>query len=416
MPVQREVTVIGGGAAGIMAAWHAASLGANVTIYEKTDRLGTKILISGGGKCNLAHDGPLEDVIRAFEPNEARFIRPACYRLTNHDIVGLFTSKGLDVYTRPNGRVFPTHGTAKDVVSILRTYLLEAGVKICFESPVEAINAEAGRIQSIQVKGSVLPVSRLVVSVGGCSYPGTGTTGDGYAWCRKLGHTVVPIRSALAPVELEIESFATYAGLALRDITLKARLGSKEIARWRDDVLFTHRGISGPTVLGISRKIDEHFKEPRPTVEVDICPDFTFESLSEALKDFSSQNPKKRVHTFVEQWVPSRLVPEILASAGLPIEATCSPMSQKQKNRLVETLKGWSLGPVKRVMLEKGEVVAGGVSLDEVDPQTLQSKKVSGLFLCGELLDIAGPVGGYNLQAAFATGYVSGESAVKLEL
>ena len=199
--------------------------------------------------------------------------------------------------------------------------------------------------------------------------------------------------------------------MALRDCVLKARSGGKEIARWRDDVLFTHHGISGPTALGISRAVTEAAESGAVGLEVDVLPDRSFEALGADLVAYGTQHPKRKVAGWVGEVLPDRLVGDLLVAAGIDLETTFSALDKRSRNRLVETLKAWKLGDVRTVPLEKGEVVAGGVALDEVDPQTLLSKKIEGLYLAGEVLDVAGPVGGYNLQAAFATGYVAGEHA-----
>lgn len=408
-----DVVVVGGGAAGIIAAWRAASLGASVLLLEKTPRLGTKILISGGGKCNITHDGEIEDVLRGFRPNEARFIRPACYRFTNRQIVEMLTARGLRVYTRPDGRIFPVDQTAKDVVAILKTYLDEAGVEARLNAPVTGIDATDGEITGVRLGENTIRARRVVVSVGGSSYPNSGTTGDGWEWAQKLGHKIETARAALAPIYLEIPH-PDRAGVALRDCRLKARLNGKEIARWRGDLLFTHHGISGPTALGVSRVVGEHFGLGDISLDADLAPGENHESLTQVSLDWSNQNPKKTIASFAEILMPSRLVDDLLKDADVVGSTPSGQLDKKSRNRLIACLKQWPLGVVRSVPLEKGEVVAGGITLDEVDPQTMASKKVSGLYLCGEILDIAGPVGGYNLQAAFATGYVAGESAAKM--
>ena len=410
-----DVVVVGGGAAGIIAAWRAAELGAKVLLLEKTPRLGTKILISGGGKCNITHDGEVEDVLRGFRPNEARFIRPACYRFTNRQIIRMLTSKGLEVYTRPDGRIFPVGQTAKDVVAILKSYLDDAGVTVRLEAPVSGIEGHNGLIKSVTVGGETIPASEVVLSVGGSSYPNSGTTGDGWKWAKALGHTIQKVRAALAPLYLE-NPRTDRSGVALRDCVLKARLNGKEIARWRGDMLFTHLGVSGPTALGISRMVAEKFGEGEISLDVDLAPDQSHEALTEAIVAWTKVNPKRSIGAFVEDLMPSRLAADLLEDAGINGATLSGQLEKKARNRLVAHIKQWPLGKVRTVPLEKGEVVAGGVSLDEVDPQTMTSLKTRGLFLCGEVMDIAGDVGGYNLQAAFATGYVAGESAAKAAL
>lgn len=406
-----DVVVVGAGAAGIIAAWRAASLGASVTLLEKNDRIGIKILISGGGKCNITHDGPIEELLRAFRPNEARFLRPACYRFNNRDIVELLTRRGLEVCTRPDGRVFPTNGTAKDVVAILGDVLAEAGVRVKLNAAVEGIAAEDGQVTGVRLGGSVIPSRHVVLAVGGSSYPGTGTTGDGWPWARELGHTIVKVRAALAPIIVEPRVPAEWAGVALRDCLLRARQDGKEFARWRGDLLFTHKGISGPAVLGISRDVAERREHGPVMLEVDLCPDRTFEQLSAQISLFQKEHPRMRISAFVDQLIADRLTETLLQSAGVDPGTAASYFPAKSRNRLIETLKRWPLGSVQQVPIDKGEVVAGGVSLDEVDPQTMRSQVMNGLYLCGEVLDIAGPVGGYNLQAAFSTGFVAGETA-----
>jgi len=415
-----DVIVVGAGAAGIFAAWRAATLGAKVVLLEKTVRIGTKILISGGGKCNITHAGTVEDVLKGFRPNEGRFIRPACYRFRNDQVVEMLTSRGLEVYTRPDGRIFPVDQTAKDVVRILHEYLDEAGVDIRFEHAVKGLevvdsdtlsvrfSVKSGEEQALQAKA-------VVVSVGGSSYPNSGTTGDGWQWARGLGHSIVKVRAALAPMYLQLdpEMATERAGIALRDCLLKARFNGKELARWQGDLLFTHQGVSGPTVLGISREVAERIQEGEVFLEVDLVPDRSFEVVTAEVLSTAAQHPKRLLASYVDTLVPSRLVESILDAASIALDLPGGRLDKKSRNRLVTVLKGWSLGPVRTVPLEKGEVVAGGISLDEVDPQTLRSKLTPNLFLCGEVLDIAGAVGGYNLQAAFATGFVAGESAAK---
>lgn len=408
-----QVVVIGAGAAGIMASLRAAELGAKVLLLEKTPRIGTKILISGGGKCNITHDGPIENVLRVFRPNEARFIRPSCYRLTNGQVVELFTNRGLKVYARPDGRIFPVDQTAKDVVAILRRRLDEAGVEVRLESSVTQLERDDGGIVAVRVGEKRIPTRRVVLAVGGSSYPNSGTTGDGWRWAQSLGHSIVKPRAALAPLELSETRWREYSGVALRDVVLKARQNGKEMARWRGDLLITHVGLSGPCALGVSREVAEAREKGPVQAEIDLVPDSAFEKLAREAVDYAQAHPARKVAAFLDNAVPDRLAKEILHSAQIEPDAVFAQLPRKARNRLVECLKGWPLGEIKEAILAKGEVVAGGVSLDEVDPKTMASKVCPGLFVAGEALDVAGPVGGYNLQAAFATGYVAGESAAK---
>ncbi len=447
----KRVVVVGGGAAGIVAAWRAASLGASVTLLEKTPRLGTKILISGGGKCNICHDGPIENVLRAFRKNEAQFLRPSVYRFPNSAVLEIFTSRGLEVYTRPDGRVFPVRQTAKEVVGILRSVLESVGVTIRYETPVTGLEFANGVIRSVIAVDKEFEADSVVISTGGSSYPNSGTTGDGWPWVRKIGHRIVPVRAALAPVYLTLtppptpssllvphkkggatllhtvppplprssdkegvlNSFADITGIALRDIIAKARCNGKEISRWRGDLLFTHLGVSGPCALAISREIAERFPVEQVLVEVDLRPDLTPEDVDQEVSAWVLSNPKRQISKFVDSILPEKLVNRFLDDCNIEQSVVCANLPKAERKRIITKLKAWSIGLVRAVPLEKGECVAGGVSLDEVDPHTMQSQFCSNLFLCGEMLDIAGPVGGYNLQAAFSTGFVAGESAAK---
>jgi len=254
-----EVIVIGGGAAGMLAARKAAEGGAKVTLLEKNDRLGMKILISGGGKCNLTHAGPMEELRAKFRANEARFLKPSFYQFTNDDFLQILHDRGMATYTRPDGRIFPVEpANAKDVVALLSTYVAETGVRVRYGAGVIGLVAEHGKICGVEMEHQLIPAERVIIAVGGSSYPATGTTGDGWKWLAALGHTIVPLRAALAPLYLT-DAQPEWSGVALRETVLRARKGNggKEFARWPGDLLFTHKGLSGPTALGVSREITE---------------------------------------------------------------------------------------------------------------------------------------------------------------
>jgi hypothetical protein len=404
----------------MIAAWRAASLGASTLLLEKKNRLGTKILISGGGKCNLTHAGTMESIRQKFRQNEGKFLRSALHRFTNEDYLRLLTDHGMAVYTRPDGRIFPVPpADAHDVVEIMEAQVREADVQVWLDSAVTRIHLEKQAIQGVElIDGRLIETNHLVIATGGSSYPATGCTGDGWKWLTGCGHTIVPLRAALAPLYLDPTPPADWSGVALRDCQLKARkinpdgTAGKERMRWRGDMLFTFKGVSGPTALGVSREVAEAVPE-ESLVEVDLVPDEPHDTLSTRLTAFCREQSRRAITAFVESVAPHRLVATILASARVDPATRGAHLTQKDRNRLVEALKAWPLGKVRHVPLERGEVVAGGVALDEVDPLTMRSRVVQGLYLCGEVLDIAGPVGGYNLQAAWSTGFVAGDSAAR---
>lgn len=411
--MKAPIVVIGAGAAGIIASYKAALDGATVLLLEKTDRIGTKILISGGGKCNITHDGPINSVLKAFRKNEAEFLRPSCHKFTNQDILQMLIDRGLNVYAREDGRIFPVNQTAKDVARILHTYLQDVNVHIKFNSPVTEILAPGGKVEAVRIDQETIPSNHVILCTGGSSFPKSGTTGDGYTWAKSLGHTIVPILAALAPVDLPLQNLQVKAGVPLRDIVLKARVQNKVVAHWRGDMLFTHTGLTGPCVLGITREISDYWHIEPANLEVDLIPDLNFEQIQTRLIQFKNDRPGSQIRPFIEQKTTKAIVPLLLKTADIPEEEINQHITKKQINILTQTLKAWQLGPVKEVLLDRGEVVAGGIDLDEVDPQTMRSKLVQGLYLAGEVLDIAGPVGGYNLQAAWSTGFVAGETATE---
>jgi predicted Rossmann fold flavoprotein len=415
------VIVVGGGAAGLIAAWRSASLQAPTLLLEKNERLGIKLHISGGGKCNITHAGLMHDVRMAFEPQEARFLRLPFLRFTNEEVLALLHERGVETYTRPDGRIFPVSGRADDVVDALAWHARHAGAEIRCSTPVERIEVEGGRIRAVGLQGRQQPASAVILATGGVSYPKTGTTGDGLRWARELGHTVVPLRAALAPIYLDPAPPADWSGVAVRDCLLRARRvltadgSGKVISRWRGDLLFTHKGISGPTALGVSRAVALALEHGPVTLDADLLPDRPPEELAAELTSPDHRAARRSVRTLLDAWLPNRLVPALLAHAAVDLSTPLHQLSRPARNRLIETLKAWPLGAARAVPLERGEVTAGGVSLDEVDPATMASRKVPGLYLCGEILDIAGPVGGYNLQAAFSTGYLAGEAAATIQ-
>jgi predicted Rossmann fold flavoprotein len=411
--MQCDVLVIGAGAAGIIAAWRAANAGARVVLLEKTERVGTKILISGGGRCNVTHRGSIRELLSAFRRNEAAFLRPALYRFTNEDVVALLRNRGIALAARPDNRYFPTEATAKEVVDAFTRCLHEANVDLRLNAGAVRLLVDGTRVVGASARTGEQRASCTVVATGGSSYPKSGTTGDAWQWLRELGHRIVPIRAALAPIYLADPWTPETSGVSLKDCLLSARQNGKSEARWRGDLLFTHRGVSGPCALGVSRVVAERLETGDVSLDVDLCPDESFERLGSALRRWQHDTPKKGCGSFVESYAPAAASKLVLSSVDVPSERRLQSLTRREFNAVVAGIKGWQIGRVVSVPLEKGECVAGGASLDEIDPQTCASKLSEGLYICGEALDIAGAVGGYNLQAAFSTGYVSGESAAR---
>ncbi len=409
---EQQIIVIGGGAGGMIAAWRAAALGAKVMLLEKNTHLGIKILISGGGKCNITNGADIQTMIRQFQMNESRFLKYAFHTFTNIALLDLLHAEGVETYVQENGKVFPKSHDAEDVLNALRRMMERVNVSVRLQSPVKEIFVDSDGLFSVKIGRDTITASTVIVATGGSSYQKTGTTGDGYRWMKKLGHTIVPLRPALTPIIVSPAPPSLWQGTPIRDCNLMAISDKKIVSEWRGDVLITHFGLSGPATLEVSRNAYLEFERGKM---IDICVDFypelTFEQLDEKLIAEIASAPARTVLTLTEQLVPQKLAEYILISAKIGFIKKLNQISKNERRALTTILKRFSLGTVKEIPLDRGEVTAGGIALNEVDPTTMESRIVKGLFLCGEILDIAGPVGGYNLQAAFSTGYVAGENA-----
>jgi predicted Rossmann fold flavoprotein len=412
-PESNQIIIVGAGGAGLIAAWRCALAGVPATILERNPKPGIKLLISGGGKCNITHAGPMEEVRAAFLRREARFLKPSFYRFTNSDMLALLESHGVKTYTRANGRVFPVSGRAGDVVQALVDTVMEAGGRLALDTRVQSIERDDEGISGVVAMGKLVPTRTIILATGGVSYQKTGTSGDGIAWAGAFGHTIVPLRPALAPIGIDPPLPKEWRGIALRGGRLSVVAGGKTLARWSDDILISHEGISGPAALELSRRAAEALEGGRVLLSFDFFPLKDFTLLDKMLNEQIQQQRGKMLGTILEAWMPNRLVQPLLRSVGVDPSTRGHVVTGTDRKTVVRLLKSWIIGRVAGINIDRGEVTAGGVSLDEVDPHSMRSRRVKGLFLCGELLDIAGPVGGYNLQAAFSTGFVAGESAAK---
>lgn len=380
-------------------------------MIERNGRTGTKILISGGGKCNITHAGSIDEVLRAFLPAEARFLKPSMHRFSNEDIVKLMNDKGISTETRENGRVFPMYGVAKDVMRVLNGLLDNERIRIRLHTRVTGIQVAQGVVSGVVCEEGIIPARQVILATGGVSYPKTGTTGDGLRWAASLGHTVVPLRAALAPIQVHPAIPRGWQGIALRGCRLAAVQNGKRLAAWDGDVLFTHEGLSGPGALELSRMAAVAQEKGPVAIVADLFPDRDFEQLDQTLGSMVQEHRQRAIGTVVDAMLPNRLVDAFLEAVRVDPQTRGHVLTREARRAIVRRLKEWPLGQVAHVPIERGEVTAGGIALNEVDPRTMQSRIVTGLYLCGEVLDIAGPIGGYNLQAAFSTGYVAGESA-----
>jgi len=405
------ILVVGAGGAGMIAAWRAASLGAEVLVLERNKKPGIKLLISGGGKCNVTHAGSKEDLLRAFDVRQARFLKPSFFRFANDDIIGLIESRGVKTFVRPNGRVFPVSGRADDIVDALVQSMIKTGVDIRLNTSVRGITHDGDGITGVSVGEGQIESDLVVLCTGGVSYPRTGTTGDGFAWAQDCGHTIAPLRPALAPIGIEPPLPREWRGIAIRGGRLSITADSQTLCSWDDDIMFSHEGLSGPAALEVSHRAATAREDGPVFLQLDFFPGKEFTELDDELNALVQEQRGKMIGSVLEAWLPNRIVPALLRSINVDPEKRGHTLMREERRTIAHLLKAWTIGSVGTINIERGEVTAGGVDLAEVDPHSMRSRRMRGLYLCGEVLDVAGPVGGYNLQAAFSTGYVAGEMA-----
>ncbi|MFN8009957.1 MAG: aminoacetone oxidase family FAD-binding enzyme [Holophagaceae bacterium] len=404
------VIVVGAGAAGMVAAWRAAARGRRVLLLEANGRVGVKLRISGGGKCNVTHDGPVASLLAAFPKPQARFLRPALHRFSNTDVVALLHREGVRTYTRDNGRVFPLDrpGSAGEVVAAFEALLRRSGAELRTGARVLGLEGAAPRVTGLRLAGGSLPCEALVLATGGASYPETGTRGEVAGWLQALGLPVAPWFPALAPIPLA-EPRPDWEGVALRDGALLLLHGpaGRRLGAFAGDVVFTRSGLSGPAALELSQAVEAARRQGAAWLAYALEPGLDVEAeLVSARRD----HPHLALHTWLARRLPARLAGPALEGTALDPDRRFKDLTRGEGARLRSLVEAFPLGAPGPVPLSRGEVAAGGLSLAAVDPATMRVKGWDNLYVCGELLDVDGPVGGYNLQAAFSTGFVAGES------
>jgi predicted Rossmann fold flavoprotein len=411
--VTAPVVVVGAGAAGLMAAIAAARAGAPTLLLEKTKRFGYKILISGHGRCNLTNaERELKQLISNY-PGGGKFLYGVFSQFDNWDFIRFIEGIGLPTKTDHRGRVYPETDKSLDVVEAFQRELDRLGVQLRLEAPGARIMTDEGKIVGIELaSGEVVKAGALVVTVGGQSFPNTGSTGDGYKMAEATGHALVEPFPSLVP--LRSPGLGELAGLSLRDVEVTAVVDGKPAARRRADMMFAHFGMTGPAVLHLSRTASLAIAQGK-SVEVwlDLAPDRTREELDADMRQAWERAPRTHLANALKDWLPERLVPFFLKQAGVAGDRPVSEVPKKDRGKLVERLKRWAF-PIPSVLSkEVAEVTAGGLSLKDVDPKTMASKKIEGLFWAGEVLDVDGYIGGYNFQSAWSTGWVAGQSAAR---
>ena len=406
-----RVIVIGAGASGMMAALTAAENGAQVMLFEKNDRPGKKILISGKGRCNVTTDKDTNEIINSFLHN-GKFLYTALNSFSNQQVKYFFEEAGVPLKVERGERVFPVSDQSKDIVNALRRKLEAAGVDLWLNAPVKEVLFADGRACGVMLpNGRKIEADCVVVATGGASYPGTGSTGDGYHFARKAGHNIIPLRPSLIPLECAEGYVKELQGLSLKNVTFTIETADgKRLGQEFGEMLFTHFGVSGPIVLTESYKAVDYWQKHKEPLKasIDFKPALSREKLdARFLREIEEQN-KKQLKNSLHTLMPSKLIPVFLKRANVSGDKVMHQITKEERLRMVDTLKDFRFTLTKARPIEEAIVTAGGVSVKEVSPKTMESKLVKGLYFTGEVLDIDGMTGGFNLQAAFSTGYLAG--------
>ena len=405
----KKILVVGGGPAGMTAALTAAQNGAAVTLLEKMPRCGKKLSITGKGRGNITNTASISDMIKNT-PGNGAFLNSALRAFDNKAVINLFESLGVPTKTERGGRVFPASDRAADIVNALIDALKENRVNIVTETKIERLIVENGKVcGAIAKNGADFAADAVIVAAGGASYPATGSSGDGARLAAAVGHTVVPLLPALVPLETEEEWVKTAAGLTLKNVRATLIIDGKKCQSLFGEMLLAHFGVTGPIILSLSREAvfalaAKKFVE----IELDLKPALDEATLDARLQREFNDHKKQAVKNVMSALLPGKLIAPVLDAAYLSDEKTAGQITRQERHRLLKTLKALPLTVTAARSFAEAIVTAGGVSVKEIDPKTMESKLVTGLYFAGETIDIDAFTGGFNLQAAFATGHAAG--------
>ena len=407
-----NIIVIGGGAAGLMAAGTAAEQGANVTLFETNEKVGRKLFITGKGRCNVCNDCDAQEVLRNV-PVNPRFLYSALGAFSPADVKAFFEEKGVALKTERGNRVFPVSDRASDIIDALFLWVRRTGVSIVHASVSDLIMQD-GRVTGVRAGRKSWPADRVIVATGGASYPQTGSTGDGYRFAREAGHSVVPANPSLVPLVESGETCRSLMGLSLRNVQLTVFENEKKIYTDFGEMLFTHFGLSGPLVLSASAHM-RHFGSKKYRVEIDLKPALDEKTLDDRLlRDFEKYANRDFSHA-LDDLLPRSMIPVVIKRSGIPGDEKVHSVTKQQRHALLNILKHFTIDIACKAPVEDAIVTSGGVKVREVDPATMESKLVRGLYFAGEVLDVDAYTGGFNLQIAWATGRAAGLAAAQTQ-
>ena len=409
--MQNDLCVIGAGPAGMMAAIAAGQEGASVCVLEKNAGPGRKLRMTGGGRCNLTHAGSIDDFVKACQPY-GHTLKPAFYTFSPEETPAFFHQRGLKTYTDPSGCVFPVSEQAGDVCRVLVEQMHRSGVAVICDRPLGTVE-QAGDLFVVTAGNERYSCRAIIVATGGKSWPQTGSTGDGCRVAEQFGHSIIPPVGILCPMIARESWPGDLQGLSLPHVVIRLKERAKSKAKtFSGEIVFTGDGIGGPAVFDVSRIAAELLNHQEAVeVTIDFLPELHREELSQRLIERCAANPKKEIAGVLSEWFPKRLAVFLQHSSCGSQPVPASGFLKQQRQKLIEAIKAMPLTLIRNGSLEKATVTRGGVSHNEIDPHTMESRLCKGLFFAGEVIDIDGPCGGYNLQIAFSTGVLAGKSA-----
>ena len=410
-----HVIVVGGGAAGMFAAIAAAKNGHQVTLYEKNEKLGKKIFITGKGRCNITNAADMEELFDAVVTN-SKFLYSSFYGYTNQNVIDFFEDAGVPVKIERGNRVFPTSDHSSDVIRALEREMKKVGVKVCLNTEVKSVEAEKGKFNKVVLKDTTTQTAdACIVATGGLSYRSTGSTGDGFRFAENVGHKVTQCFPSLVPMETKEPWICELQGLSLRNVEAKILDGKKELYKDFGEMLFTHFGVSGPLIISASSYVGKKFMDKKGqkkelTLEIDLKPALTEEQLDQrVLRDFE-ENHNRQFKNAITKLFPTKLIPVMLELGGIDPEKKVNSIEKEERKQFVHLIKHFRMTLTGLRDYPEAIITKGGVNVKEIDPGTMESKLVKGLYFAGEVLDLDALTGGFNLQIAWSTGYAAGNA------
>lgn len=409
-----DIIVVGAGPAGLLAAGRAAELGCKVLVLEKMRQEGRKLLITGKGRCNITNDSSIGDFITNVYPN-GRFLRNAFSQFFSKDIIDLLHKYGVETTLERGGRYFPSSNKSKDVLKALLKWVNKLKVEILCGCRVEKLIVENNTMQGVQANGQKFMARHVVLAMGGKSYPATGSNGEGYELAMSVGHSIEKVRPALVPLETKGGVAQKLQGLNLKNVKAVVWINNKKMDEDFGEMLFTHFGLSGPIILTLSRLIvDKLHKKNKVEITVDLKPALDEQKLDNRLLRDLNEHGKKKIINVFRYWLPATMVPVFIDLLGLDPEKECHQVSSKERKQIRHLLKNLPFRIINHRSFKEAIITAGGVSTDEISSKTMESKLVAGLYFAGEMINLDAKTGGYNLQIAYSTGWLAGNSCMKI--